>query len=523
MREMNYVGLLLEGERICELTSRLSSPGEKRRPLDDPRYRHMYTVSLLMIHALRHGLVVQEVLAHAVDGRVVWTFPDRLVLCTFTRGVNGGRVKYILTRVYTHGTRLGAAQDVAYLPQESLGSTTNVVRQSLRHTNKAFQDGITDAYAASPTQEFYNDRAKREFVHRWGAQFSNQSAIEFIKKPVIEEEIRDWQDRNEKPDEDPNCQKAKRGARYNIQRSVMSSSSRPQCQTQGRGTIQTSRKPLRCPRSLQVGKEATGSGSNISPDAGNPSTSAVMDVDTNEADRLNSQLFLKDTWHGNDQLQTDFDDAALCEEQVDSDSADKVQITASELVSAYASINVVDNIPFARAWPNYVKGKTSLAEGIGQHSVRGNSRNDPTPLEFHCRKTRMCPYGHIRRDILAAHELFCSESLVARAVAKEEPNSGDCSGCSEAFATKKALFAHIRRDHKFQQKACPDGCKVYTTLSGYNLHMDKRYSDRWAKLCRYPECNDSMYNDTLLTVGISIEPMAIRPGPCELRISPRSL
>ncbi|KAK9358548.1 hypothetical protein V1504DRAFT_279082 [Lipomyces starkeyi] len=124
---------------------------------------------------------------------------------------------------------------------------------------------------------------------------------------------------------------------------------------------------------------------------------------------------------------------------MESSSADKVQITASEFVSAYASINVVNNILFARAWPNHVNGKTSFADGIGQHSVRGNSRDDPTPLEFHCRKTPMCPYRHIRRNSIAEHELFCSETLVARAVAKEEAGtkfSCDCSGCSEAFVRR---------------------------------------------------------------------------------------
>ncbi|KAK9360140.1 hypothetical protein V1504DRAFT_484206, partial [Lipomyces starkeyi] len=79
----------------------------------------------------------------------------------------------------------------------SLGFTTNEVRQSLGHHNKAFQRGINEGYAGSPMREFYNDRAKREFVHPWGAKFSEQSALELIKSPVTEEEIRDWQDRNE--------------------------------------------------------------------------------------------------------------------------------------------------------------------------------------------------------------------------------------------------------------------------------------------------------------------------------------
>ncbi|KAK9362374.1 hypothetical protein V1504DRAFT_474347 [Lipomyces starkeyi] len=137
----------------------------------------------------------------------------------------------------------------------------------------------------------------------------------------------------------------------------------------------------------QVGNETTGAGSSISPDSGNQSSTTVsaidprlldgdvLDdscVDTNEFERLDSQLFWKATSHGNDQQQTDFDSVALLEEQrMESSSADKVQITASEFVSAYSNINVVSNHEFAKAWPNYLNGKTSFAEGIGQHSVRG--------------------------------------------------------------------------------------------------------------------------------------------------------
>ncbi|KAK9357745.1 hypothetical protein V1504DRAFT_500567 [Lipomyces starkeyi] len=179
--QYRQVELLLEGEPKFEnLRAQIKiefAKGSKNvrneelefylRPLGDPRYRHMCTVSLLMIHALRHGLVVgstiQEVLEHAsnvADGRVVWTFPDRPVLCAFTNGVrkcdldkpaDTGQLRLSVKQMGIVSTSLLGSQDVAHLPQaEGLGFTTNEDRQSLGHHNKAFQRGITEGYAGSP-------------------------------------------------------------------------------------------------------------------------------------------------------------------------------------------------------------------------------------------------------------------------------------------------------------------------------------------------------------------------------------
>ncbi|KAK9245323.1 hypothetical protein V1506DRAFT_521936 [Lipomyces tetrasporus] len=506
--QYRHVELQLEGEpKLENLRARFTiefSKGSKDkknddfdlylRPLDDSRYPHMCIVSLLLIHALRHGLVVGssilDVLEHAAntaDGRVIWTFPDRPVLCAITStGVRRcdldrpartsqlldsvkqmGLVSNILTRVYVHATRLGAAQDVAHLPQaEGLGFATNEVRQSLGHHNSAFQRGITEAYAGSPTREFYNDRAKREFVHRWGAQFSEQSALEFVKKPITEEEIRGWQDRNEPLEEDRNSKKARKRAQNNIRQErheEFIKTAKPDARTTSNASNAAAAIPLSQKsasevnvissfvtsyQERQVREETRSTGSSMCPDFDNQSAIAVSaidprlvdsdvlneaGIDTHELDRLSSQLFFKATSHGSDRQQTDFDSAALFEEELmESGSADKVQIAASEFVSAYANINVVDNIAFAKAWPSYVNGKTSFAEGIGRHSVRGNSRDDPKPLEFYCRKTPMCRYRSIRRDAMAEHERICNQTVVATSIAKQEAaanGSCDWDGC----------------------------------------------------------------------------------------------
>ncbi|KAK9329720.1 hypothetical protein V1520DRAFT_327131 [Lipomyces starkeyi] len=302
--QYRHVELLLEGEPKFEnLRARFKiefAKGSKNvrnddfdlylRPLHDSRYRHMCAHSLLMIHALRHGLVVgssiQEVLeqtANTVDGRVVWTFPGRPILCAFTIGVSLSS-RWASCQISTHAIRLGAAQDIAHLAQaEALGFTTNEVRQSLGHTNNAFQQGITEAYAGSSSIMI-------------GHNFSQQSALGFNKKAVTEDEIRDWQYRNEKPDEDRNCQKTKKRARYNIQRErheLFIKTSKPDTRKRNNASkseatplSQKSASEVNVISSFvasyqerQIGTETAGGRSNISPDAGNPSNFAVSAID----------------------------------------------------------------------------------------------------------------------------------------------------------------------------------------------------------------------------------------------------
>ena len=214
-------------------------------PLDDPRQHHMCPITLLLVHALRHGLVrgstVQEVLDHAMDAadsKVVWLYPNRPVLAAFTSkstreldldkpaGIDQtlqsikqmGIVSNVLSRVYIHATRLGTARDVAHLPAvDGAGFTDNVVRQSLGRTNSALNSGITENYVGSHTRELYNDRATTQFQSRWGAKFSESSATDLIKAPVTED-IRQWQNVNEPSATDKDSKKARRRAQNGVRR-----------------------------------------------------------------------------------------------------------------------------------------------------------------------------------------------------------------------------------------------------------------------------------------------------------------
>lgn len=166
-------------------------------PLNDPKHQHACPITLILVHALRHGLVrgttIQEVLdhaAHAADRTVQWLFPDRPVVTAFTtRGEKScqldkpagidqvlqstkmmGIVANIMTRVHPHALRLGAAKDIArLLPATSgWGFVTGEVRQALAHN--AFQRGVTETYAGPPTRQVLQCASRPRICELMGTQ-----------------------------------------------------------------------------------------------------------------------------------------------------------------------------------------------------------------------------------------------------------------------------------------------------------------------------------------------------------------
>jgi hypothetical protein len=212
-------------------------------PLEDSE-RHMCIVSLILIHALRHGMVrgstIQEVLNDTIDAHdstIVWLYPDRPVTasisqhtmrtmdlenpahpCQMLRTIKEmGLISNLLSPVTVHSLRYGAAQDTAHLPRVAVaGFTDDTVRQTMGHTHESMTRGVTEMYAGKHTQETYNLRAAAQYVPRWGLKFSETSAIVAVKSPVSDDEIARWQQLNEPDATDHKTRKARERARNAI-------------------------------------------------------------------------------------------------------------------------------------------------------------------------------------------------------------------------------------------------------------------------------------------------------------------
>jgi hypothetical protein len=174
------------------------------RPLEDPK-ENMGIISLILTHALRHGMVrgstIQEVPDNAIGAPhsdIIWLYPHRPVVAAIESNKmrtmnlektshppqllqtikNMGLISNLISPVTLHAIRYGNAQDVAHLPRvQNAGFTDDTVRQTLAHANKSLLSGVTERYVGSHTLEIYNDRATAQYTHPWGGSIQRKICI----------------------------------------------------------------------------------------------------------------------------------------------------------------------------------------------------------------------------------------------------------------------------------------------------------------------------------------------------------
>lgn len=190
------------------------------RPLNGPHNCHVCPIALLLVHSLRHSLVngktLQDVLNHAADRsdrRIEWLYPNRPILaafesyrCELDKPASTGQLSHsikhmglaagMFDRAYVHALRLGAARDVAHLPSamfDRSGLTSEVVRQTLHHSETSFKTGVTESYVGGLSAEVYNARAKNmDAVHGREPRFASLEGnhpYDLVHAPVSEQEI----------------------------------------------------------------------------------------------------------------------------------------------------------------------------------------------------------------------------------------------------------------------------------------------------------------------------------------------
>ncbi|KAK4890919.1 hypothetical protein LTR27_010492 [Elasticomyces elasticus] len=82
-------------------------------------------------------------------------------------------------------------------------------------------------------------------------------------------------------------------------------------------------------------------------------------------------------------------------------------------VDAYAQYNVVCNKHCSVEWKKYDPADvTSFDATIGRYCMRGNSRDDPTPCLYFCKKTTGCTYQTTVQRRMTTHENDCTSSTV---------------------------------------------------------------------------------------------------------------
>ncbi|KAK9242321.1 hypothetical protein V1506DRAFT_90465 [Lipomyces tetrasporus] len=157
-----------------------------------------------------------------------------------------------------------------------------------------------------------------------------------------------------------------------------------------------------------------------------------MQIDDDDIESLNAKVLMA--------LSEVNDSEAAAERLLETKSSgtDKL-VSAKDFICALSKINIVNNLLFARAWQRYCKGSTPFHDSIGQHSMTGNSRDDPTPIEHSCKKSKGCPFKSIRSDVVTYHEIRCNEAYARKVNLKHNMDKKFAcpwDGCSRAFIAR---------------------------------------------------------------------------------------
>ncbi|KAK9314252.1 hypothetical protein V1522DRAFT_436978 [Lipomyces starkeyi] len=310
------------------------------RSLNDPNFYHMCPIALLLILALRHGLVlgttIEQVLEYAAnaDAKVVWLFPDRPLFAAFS-----------------HKSTSECDLDNPAGNHQRMGIISNIlcrVRQSLGHSHSAFH-------------------RERQFVSRWGPKFSETSAFNIVMQF----------ENGSSSTSHPLWTLTPRPRGAVLGKTSAASASQGSCalrnQTRRRRRMERTKHWLR-KRSRAI--------ISIVPTACRPHSSAQRGFDGGQIDpRLLDENAFKNTQGLNCEVlmtSSQMSCTHACFEMPPTElSGNDMRVSALDFLYAYSKINIVCKEAFTRAWKRYCEGSTSFHDSIGRFCIRGNSHDDP--------------------------------------------------------------------------------------------------------------------------------------------------
>ncbi|KAF2172029.1 hypothetical protein M409DRAFT_50624 [Zasmidium cellare ATCC 36951] len=538
-----------------------NSPVKFLSPLLDPSCYHVCPITLLLIHALRHGMFeggqfrsIQQVLDHAAqrpDRKIAWKYPTRPLLPMFLNGPlrcnldmpaptnqllttikSMGQVSGMLDRAYTHGLRLGASRDLAHFESKKsaellgAGVAHDEIRRSLGHNSTTTAKGTTDRYIGDTGADFYQARASAK---PGVAGSVRRGRLDKLRDNVMQEPTRSRQQASVASEPSPLPQQMRRTGKTLARAPLVDLSS----------NTPVKRKTL---DDVQDAPSANGEDISIDPvllaydqrslnvsDAQQMSDEVPQDVQA-----LCSIVFPE----GGDTIEAtteappmvDVADLELQDEVARCLAGDDLSPTKNSgvaFVDAYSCINVVSNMHFAQTWSKYEPGSEgSFQQTIGMHSTRGHSKDDPTPFQYRCRVSPECDHMELLLHKLERHEARCTketssamnDALAIAAANQSKLEAGTLSNdrrCSQPDCSyvvigkpddqvKAAMKKHVYNVHDWEPKPCEHGCepeKTYASRSSYTAHKSNSYSGRWPTHCSFPGCTETKTFNGPATLG----------------------
>jgi predicted transcriptional regulator len=479
---------------------------------------HMCPIAWILVHALRHSLVagttLQDVLDHASarsDHQVKWLYPSRPVLAaialTPSRHVDlekpadakqllnnvkeMGVVSGMLDRAYMHAIRLGSARDVAQLPQDATtGYNTDHVRQSLGHTVKSTNKGVTDVYIGGSHVETYNQRAQHSIQPKGKVpRFANGSEIE--SRTTTQEKLKgslaalpDVTTPRRRPLADLDVNTSTTTAHKAVAHPLQNVD--PSLLTEGdiaevAAAVTTSAATELCDMVFQESEPEVQPGME---------TTTLQDV----FDNPDTQSALRSL---TDESGLEEDEALFVDDRIPATT-----YSGSEFVAAYSKINIVNNHHVGRAW--HLANAEDIAKAMETCCMFGGSRDEPTPMIHKCSKTPGCTFTSYAPDYFKSHQSLCSQERMDRfATALSVVDESDAYACTyegcgykpaPGTDQKQQLGTHIRTTHTFVPKPCEHGCDPETLYNNYNMyrnHLMKMHDPKYPAPCVFPGCTST--------------------------------
>ncbi|KAK5169674.1 uncharacterized protein LTR77_005652 [Saxophila tyrrhenica] len=428
------------------------------QPLLESECHHVCPVTLLLIHALRHGLLdggdtIQAVLDHASTTpgrRLTWKFPKRPVLvgkaadgwaCDLDVPVATwrplqtikamGLISGMLTRAYTHALRRGAGRDLRSLPDPAAGSlTAEDVRRSFGHSFTTAFHGHTDEYIGDTNFDLYSLRAHEKPVYPREPKFVAPGTIDVYHtvraRPTSSELAPHLYD------DDTGQQRSRKAAVARLRQQrfgdiVASATPEPRsghkrkadelppellpANTLG-SSMPLAELSTNAPRTRKAGPltdlpsvrdnadETTTNRQLLDEDSLDTTTVQQADLD-----RLATQIFL----HGDgtpiddngttvqDDQQDESARLLLGELLDDRQSSQRPDDSLVTFIDQYSRYNIICYTPFAKMWAT---GDTTAFD-------KGNSRDKPAPFMFRCTISQ-CRDEFLTKSELTHHAIHCN-------------------------------------------------------------------------------------------------------------------
>ena len=506
------------------------------RSLADEHNNHMCSIVLLLVHCLRHFLVVDKTLQKVLDEivqrfdrTIVWLFSERSIFAIFSTQCSRCQLNKsadtmqlldtikkmkividMLNRAYDHAFRFDVVRDVAHLfvnVVDSIDLITNNVRQNFDHSYFIINFDVIEIYIDESNLKLYNVRTlsskkNKNRKSRFVSLQNDETSLEFRDQTskILAQTISfssSTQSRRSLIIKNANASLTSIQEFNIVVCSTISESDQELAQCIDSAILDDET----IVKLAQTISEAVARDLQTKVLFTNTSSSEIESLIEEENILLN-QFNLADVEVAASEIATNDEIKEKTEilfYNANKEFANVASKRFEEFVEKYAKYNVSNQYSLDRYCQlNLISN--IFDDLIDQYCQIDDSRDHPQFFVYYCKKTTNCSFKSFLKNVVKMHESNCTNLKMKQLFVEIDKNKNfvcsynDCTYACAFTAQKlvKNLVEHIRTVHKYESKSCEHQCesnKLYYSLSIYNYHIEHVHSRRWSTRCTFSNCN----------------------------------